>query len=83
MEDEECGQDAHAAVEEAIRKHLRPELVNRLTEIVHYNPLGMDVARGIVGKLLGEINARIADRGVTVELDDSAAVDLIFIRDAP
>ena len=37
MEDEEGGQDAHAPCEEAIRTHLRPELVNRLTKIVHFN----------------------------------------------
>jgi ATP-dependent Clp protease ATP-binding subunit ClpC len=77
MEDEECGQDTHTPWEEAIRKHLRPELVNRLTKIVHFNRLGMDAAREIVGKLVNQLNARILDRGVTVELDDSA-VDLIL-----
>jgi len=50
VEEEENRQDACAPVEEAIRKHLRPELVNRLTKIVHFNPLGMDAAREIVGK---------------------------------
>ena len=72
MEEEENGQDACAPVEEAIRKHLRPELVNRLTKIVHFSPLGMDAAREIVGKLVQQLNERIADRGVTVELDDKA-----------
>ena len=77
MEDEECGQDTHTPWEEAIRKHLRPELVNRLTKIVHFNPLEIEAARGIVGKLVKQLNERIADRGVTVELDESA-VDLIL-----
>jgi len=77
MEDEERGQDAHAPCEEAIRKHLRPELVNRLTKIVHFNTLGMDAAREIVGKLLTQLNARVSDRGVTVQLDESA-VELIL-----
>jgi len=65
--------------EDAIRKHLRPELVNRLTKIVHFNPLEMDAARMIVGKLVDELNARISDRGVTVELDESA-LELILVE---
>jgi len=68
VEEEENRQDACAPVEEAIGKHLRPELVNRLTKIVHFTPLGMDAAREIVGKLLAQLNARIADRGVSVLL---------------
>ncbi len=70
-EEEKCGRDAHAPVEEAIRRHLRPELVNRLTKIVHFKPLGMQEAREIVGKLIAQLNQRLADRGVTVELEDS------------
>jgi ATP-dependent Clp protease ATP-binding subunit ClpA len=71
------GQDARATVEEAIRKHLRPELVNRLTKVVHFKPLGMETAREILGKLVVDFNKRLSDRGMTVALDESA-VDLIL-----
>jgi hypothetical protein len=77
MEEEECRQDAHAPWEEAIRKHLRSELVNRLTKIVPFKPLGMDTAREILGKLIAELNGRLEERGETVELDASAE-DLIL-----
>lgn len=77
MEEEECGQDARAPVEEAIRRHLRPELVNRLTKVVHFKPLELETAREILGKLLAEFNRRLADRDVTVALDESA-VELIL-----
>lgn len=80
--EESDGQNARATVDEAIRKHLRPELVNRLTKIVHFNTLGMDAAREIAGKLIAQLNARIAVRGVTVELDDSA-VELILTPQVP
>ena len=76
-DEEECGRDAHTPWEEAIRKHLRPELVNRLTKIVHFKPLGMETAREILGKLVTQLNDRLAERGVRVELDDGA-VDLIL-----
>ena len=62
--DGEHRQDACAPVEEAIRKHMRPELVNRLTKVVHFKPLGMETAREILGKLVRELNERLA--GVVV-----------------
>ena len=46
--------------------------MNRLTKVVHFKPLGMETAREILGKLIEEFNKRLADRGVTVVLDDSA-----------
>ncbi|MCX6879113.1 MAG: AAA family ATPase, partial [Verrucomicrobia bacterium] len=61
MEQEGGGQDARATVDEAIRRHLRPELVNRLTRIVHFKPLGMATAREILGKMVRELNDRLAD----------------------
>jgi ATP-dependent Clp protease ATP-binding subunit ClpA len=51
--------------------------VNRLTKIVPFKPLGMDTAREILGKLIAELNGRLEERGVTVELDASAE-DLIL-----
>ncbi|MCX6878406.1 MAG: hypothetical protein NTW21_32025 [Verrucomicrobia bacterium] len=47
--------------QDAIRRHLRPELVNRLTKVVHCKPLGMKTAREIPGKLVRELNDRLAD----------------------
>lgn len=63
--------------EAAIKENLRPELINRLTKVVHFRPLDIHTAREIVEKLLKQLNERIADRGLTVELDDSA-VNLIM-----
>jgi len=58
--------------QDAIRRHLRPELVNRLTKVVHFKPLDTATMREILGKLLADFNRRLTDRGVTVELDESA-----------
>ena len=70
MGDEAGGQDARATADEAIRKHLRPELLNRLTKIVHFKPLGIETAREILGKLIADLNQRLAERGVSVALSD-------------
>jgi ATP-dependent Clp protease ATP-binding subunit ClpA len=57
------GRDARATLaEEAIRKHLRPELVNRLTQVVHFKPLELETAREILGKQVAELNQRLAER---------------------
>lgn len=72
VEVEAGGQDARATVEEAIKKHLRPELVNRLTKIVHFQPLGRETAREILGEIISDLNQRLADRGVSVSLSDEA-----------
>jgi ATP-dependent Clp protease ATP-binding subunit ClpA len=72
MEEDGGGRDACATVGEAIRRHLRPELVNRLTKIVFFSALGKETAREILGKLIGELNGRLSDRGVSVEIDAEA-----------
>ena len=77
MQVEECGQDARATVEEAIRKHLRPELINRLTKIVHFHPLGLETANEILGKIIADLNQRLADRGVSISLS-AEALELIL-----
>ncbi len=71
-EEEAGGQDARATVEEAIMKHLRPELVNRLTKIAHFLPLGRETVGEILGKIMADLNQRLADRGVSVSLSDDA-----------
>ncbi|MCX6868177.1 MAG: AAA family ATPase [Verrucomicrobia bacterium] len=86
LDGKDHGRAARAPLEEAIRRHLRPELVNRLTKIVHFRPLGMETAREILRKLVWELNERLANVAgvveahagrVTVELDQSAE-ELIF-----
>jgi ATP-dependent Clp protease ATP-binding subunit ClpC len=58
--------------DDAIRKHLRPELINRLSKIVHFQPLGFETAREILYKLIDDFNTRLKDKDVKVVLDDSA-----------
>ncbi len=66
------GQDTRANAEEAIRRQLRPELVNRLTKIVHFQHLDITVAGEILDKLLADLNQRLKERGVAVELSHDA-----------
>jgi len=66
-------------IQAAVKGHLRPELINRLSSIVTFHELSRDNLCEIVGKLVGQLNAQLEDKGVRVVLDDSA-VDLVLAK---
>ncbi len=60
----------------AARAHFRPELLNRLDDIVVFQPLTREQLREIVGLRVAEVNRRLADRGIELKLTP-AALDLL------
>ena len=52
--------------------YLRPELVNRIDEIVMFNRLGPAELRTIIDRYVREIEELGAERGVKLELDDDS-----------
>lgn len=54
-----------------LRKTLRPELLNRLDDIVIFRSLSSRDARKILEILLGELNVRLADRNIKLSLSKS------------
>jgi ATP-dependent Clp protease ATP-binding subunit ClpB len=57
---------------EAMSEHFRPEFLNRIDEIVEFMPLSRDQIGEIVELQLGRLRARLADRGLRIELTDGA-----------
>jgi ATP-dependent Clp protease ATP-binding subunit ClpB len=57
---------------EAMREHFRPELLNRIDEIVEFETLDRRQLGEIVELQLGRLRARLADRGLELELTDAA-----------
>ena len=55
-----------------LREHFRPEFLNRLDEIVLFGPLAKEHIGGIIRLLMDELNARVADRELHIELTDAA-----------
>ena len=55
-----------------LRRHFRPELLNRIDDIVLFKPLQTGEIRRIVDLLLGSLRARLADRRIAVEVSDAA-----------
>jgi ATP-dependent Clp protease ATP-binding subunit ClpB len=59
-------------VMEAVRAHFRPELLNRIDEVVIFRPLGLEQITAIVEIQLGGLRKRLAERKISLELTDPA-----------
>lgn len=57
---------------DAVKHHFRPEFINRIDEIVFFNPLGKDVMAGIVKIQLRNLSRRLAERRITLDVSDAA-----------
>ncbi len=64
--------DAEAAVMNDLRAHFRPEFLNRLDEMILFKPLTRENIRGIVDLCIADMNKRLADRELKVELTEGA-----------
>ncbi|HWM45624.1 MAG TPA: ATP-dependent chaperone ClpB [Xanthobacteraceae bacterium] len=69
------GKPAEAAREqvmEVVRRSFRPEFLNRLDEIILFNRLGRSEMKRIVDIQLRHLQSLLADRKITLEVDDTA-----------
>jgi ATP-dependent Clp protease ATP-binding subunit ClpA len=57
---------------EAINKLFTPEFRNRLDAVVNFSNLPLEVIRQVVSKFVMQLEAQLADRNVTFELDEAA-----------
>lgn len=57
---------------DAVKKHFRPEFINRIDEIVFFNPLGKDVMSGIVRIQLRGLEKRLSERRIGMNITDKA-----------
>jgi ATP-dependent Clp protease ATP-binding subunit ClpB len=63
-------------VMEELRATFRPEFLNRLDETILFHALGREQIARIVDLMLGELNVRLADRKIAVEMTDAAKARL-------
>ena len=69
--DEEAAQALHARIADAIKRHLRPELLNRISRTVVFNPLSKENVREIAEKFIARLNARLGEQGLRLTVDES------------
>lgn len=58
-------------VEELLHRTFKPEFLNRIDEIVYFNPLSKDTQLKIVDKMLNELKGRLESQYYSVEFSDS------------
>ncbi len=71
-ENGEIKQEAREAVERDLRAHFRPEFLNRLDEMIMFKPLTKENIGGIVELLLADLNKRLKDQELSIELTKAA-----------
>ena len=64
--------EAEELVTADLRGHFRPEFLNRLDESILFKPLTKDNIGGIIELLIADLNKRLADRQLAIELTDAA-----------
>ncbi|CAH9144060.1 unnamed protein product [Cuscuta epithymum] len=73
-----CGMDsARELVMQAVRKHFKPELLNRLDEIVVFDPLSHEQLRKVCRLQLKDVAVRLAERGIALGVSE-AALDVVL-----
>jgi ATP-dependent Clp protease ATP-binding subunit ClpB len=60
------------AVQQLLRKTLRPEFLNRIDEVITFHPLGEDHVRRIVQLQLNEVKKRLSEQEITIEFTPEA-----------
>jgi len=70
-----AGDENYGAIKQAVLgvvgQHFRPEFINRIDEAVVFHPLRQDQIRGIATIQLAALRGRLAERELSLDLDDS------------
>jgi ATP-dependent Clp protease ATP-binding subunit ClpC len=64
-------------IEEALRRFFRPEFLNRVDEIIVFEPLTQKELDRIVELMLKEVEERVSDRHITIEVTEAAKKALV------
>lgn len=75
-----CDREAQrAAVMDAVGAHFRPEFINRIDEVVVFEPLGREQIAGITEIQLGRLRSRLLERELSLSLSPEALDKLIAV----
>ena len=73
----EISKEAKEQVNDLLKKSFRPEFLNRLDEIVFYKPLKKEEVTKILDLLIADLEKRLEDKHITLELTNNAKEYLI------
>ena len=71
-QDGQIKKEAQDAVDAELKAAFRPEFLNRLDEIIMFKPLNKNDIRGIIELIINDLNNRLVDRKLSIELTNNA-----------
>ncbi|WP_434121030.1 ATP-dependent chaperone ClpB [Salinicoccus roseus] len=71
MEDGEISESTKDIVMKEVHQHFKPEIINRMDDIVIFSPLSRENMKLITDKLINDLNRRLTDQHMTVEVTDA------------
>jgi ATP-dependent Clp protease ATP-binding subunit ClpC len=77
------GDAARELAMEVVKRHFRPEFLNRLDDIIMFNSLSPDALRRVLDLMLKKEMKLAAERGITLEIVDAARTWLLSKNDHP
>ncbi|KAF9610799.1 hypothetical protein IFM89_024931 [Coptis chinensis] len=72
-------ESARERVMQEVKRHFKPELLNRLDEIVVFDPLSHDQLRKVARLQMKDVASRLAERGIALAVSD-AALDVVLSK---
>ena len=63
--------------DEVIKESFKPEFINRIDEIIIFNPLNRNVVKDIAGKFLGQLKNRLKDSDIELTITDKAMDSIV------
>lgn len=67
---------AHEMIDEEIKKYFKPELINRIDEVIQFNSLDEDVMIEITKKFVDELRIRLEQQQIHLHFSDESLVDI-------
>lgn len=68
---------AKSKLMDEVKRHFRPEFLNRIDELIVFSSLNKEDLGKIVSIMLNDVNKRLADAGITLEITDTAQAQLV------
>ncbi len=69
---DDAERDAHDKIDKALKAAFRPEFLNRIDEIIMFSPLSLEQMEQIVILQMKEVQDRLNEHNITVQLTDAA-----------
>ena len=66
-----------------VQAHFKPEFVNRIDDIIIFHSLDQEVSKKIAMKFLAQLQSRLADKDVQLEVTDAAKERIVEVGTDP